>query len=355
MKTITDAAKIVGLSRRMIQEYEKAGVAIKPTEKNKYGYLIYDDRTIGRLWQIRFYKELGYDKNAIKAVFDNPSYDHSAALTAQIELLEKKKQEIDNLINVAKLMKDVGLTPQSLQPRNDMIGTLTFNDSFGLLSAISRQIDTSTGDIENPPITDEQFDALMEAFERGVSIYKEGFPVDGAEMQEAIRTFHNLATPVLSQSVFGLWTMTFLIAPGSEGGNALEEEYQLPGLAGYLQDAVVKYCENNFEAGVDKLLFDTLDEMVALGIAKHSPSSDEVQTLAAKVHDFYKTAFSETMLSPAELMKSFIETFRDPSAEPVFDKVLQARGASRYIAKALSHYYNNHLEELQTITKTMED
>lgn len=105
----------------------------------------------------------------------------------------------------------------------------------------------------------------------------------------------------------------------------------------------------------EELVSMSVDEMVALGIAKHSPSSDEVQTLAAKVHDFYKTAFSETMLSPAELMKSFIETFRDPSAEPVFDKVLQARGASRYIAKALSHYYNNHLEELQTITKTMED
>ena len=82
MKTITDAAKIVGLSRRVIQEYEKDGIAIKPKQKNKYGYLIYDDVTIDRLWQIRFYRELGYDKRAIKAVFDNPDYDHTAALEA---------------------------------------------------------------------------------------------------------------------------------------------------------------------------------------------------------------------------------------------------------------------------------
>ena len=41
MKTVTKAADIVGLTVRMIQEYEKYGVAIKPTERNKYGYLMY--------------------------------------------------------------------------------------------------------------------------------------------------------------------------------------------------------------------------------------------------------------------------------------------------------------------------
>ena len=103
MRTITDAAKIVGLSRRVIQEYEKDGVAIKPSQKNKYGYLIYDDTTIDRLWQIRFYRELGYDKRAIKAVFDDPDYDYTAALEAQVKLLEKKKLEIENLIGVANV------------------------------------------------------------------------------------------------------------------------------------------------------------------------------------------------------------------------------------------------------------
>lgn len=72
MKTVTKAADIVGLTVRMIQEYEKYGVAIKPTERNKYGYLMYDDDAIDRLWQIRFYRELGYDKKAIKTVFDDP-------------------------------------------------------------------------------------------------------------------------------------------------------------------------------------------------------------------------------------------------------------------------------------------
>ena len=107
MKTVTKAADIVGLTVRMIQEYEKYGVAIKPTKRNKYGYLMYDDDTIDRLWQIRFYRELGYDKKAIKAVFDDPCYDFSATLEVQVKQLEQKKSSPTNamLHRLAKSMK----------------------------------------------------------------------------------------------------------------------------------------------------------------------------------------------------------------------------------------------------------
>ena len=93
MKTVTKAADIVGLTVRMIQEYEKYGVAIKPTERNKYGYLMYDDDAIDRLWQIRFYRELGYDKKAIKAVFDDPcngvQREHNKKLNNGLPILHK--------------------------------------------------------------------------------------------------------------------------------------------------------------------------------------------------------------------------------------------------------------------------
>ena len=91
MTTITEAAKIVGLTRRVIQEYESAGVAIKPTKRNKYGYLMYDDICMNRLWQIRFYREMGYDKAKIKTIFENPRYDSAAVIDAQIAMLEEKK------------------------------------------------------------------------------------------------------------------------------------------------------------------------------------------------------------------------------------------------------------------------
>lgn len=161
MKTVTKAADIVGLTVRMIQEYEKYGVAIKPTERNKYGYLMYDDDAIDRLWQIRFYRELGYDKKAIKAVFDDPCYDFSTTLETQVKQLEQKRQEIDNLINIANLMKETGLTPKALHSQAAMMGA-TFNDTFGVLGAVTRQFandETKPGDC---PITDEEFEHKLQ-------------------------------------------------------------------------------------------------------------------------------------------------------------------------------------------------
>ena len=40
MKTLNEVIDIVGLKRRAIQEYEKAGLAKKPTHSNKYGHLL---------------------------------------------------------------------------------------------------------------------------------------------------------------------------------------------------------------------------------------------------------------------------------------------------------------------------
>lgn len=49
MKTLREVADIVGLSRRMIQEYEKTGLATTPTTTNKYGHLLYNEEEIAFL------------------------------------------------------------------------------------------------------------------------------------------------------------------------------------------------------------------------------------------------------------------------------------------------------------------
>ena len=107
MKTLHEVTQIVGMTRRVIQEYEKAGLATAPTATNKYGHLLYADKEIDRLWQIRFYRELGYGKNEMKAVFNNPHYNRKEALSFQIAQLEKKKKHLESLIETANLLKEM--------------------------------------------------------------------------------------------------------------------------------------------------------------------------------------------------------------------------------------------------------
>lgn len=115
LKSLQEVSKMVGMSRRVIQEYEKAGTAIKPQNKSDHGYLRYNEEEIERLWQIRFYRELGYNKREIKAIFDNPEFDKRKALETQIELLVKKKEELDFLIDKAKGLKDIGISPIAIR------------------------------------------------------------------------------------------------------------------------------------------------------------------------------------------------------------------------------------------------
>lgn len=347
MTTITEAAKIVGLTRRVIQEYESAGVAIKPTKRNKYGYLMYDDICMNRLWQIRFYRELGYDKAKIKTIFESPSYDNGAAIDAQIAMLEEKKQEIENLISVAKFMKETGITPQSMQPRSLVPGA-TFNDTFGFLGALARQIKSAenSGAFDGMEITDEQAKLVIEAFESGLSLYREGLSHTDPAVQEAVKAFHSAAKPILSEAVSGLLLVGYLIAPGSEVASAVEEEYQLPGVAEFLQLAIVKYCEDNIDSGPDKIINDLLGEIISMGKEKFKSNSPEVQAVVHRLFEFYKTGIGLRYVSPLDMMRSNVSYYSDPGMMPVIDKLFQGRGASKYLAAAIKYYCDGHDEKL---------
>ncbi|MBR3752408.1 MAG: MerR family transcriptional regulator [Ruminiclostridium sp.] len=340
MKTVTKVADIVGLTVRMIQEYEKYGVAIKPTERNKYGYLMYDDAAIDRLWQIRFYKELGYKKKEIKAIFDDPCYDFSAALEAQIKQLEQKKKKIDNLINVANLMRETGITPKALHSQATLLG-VTFNDTFGVLGALTRQFSNDETELEDSPITDKDFERIFESFENVLTLYKNGLAYDADSVQTAVQTFHKLASPLLSNTVTGLMMASVLIAPGSKGAEEIEAEYKLPGAAKFIQQAVNKYVEDNIDKGPDKIFNDAFDEIVTFGKQKYKPWSDEVQTVVDRIYNFYATAYNPSFISPKELMEQSVQIYADPGYYGLFDKASRGKGAGKYVSAAFKYYCKN--------------
>lgn len=126
-KTLKEVELEVGLTRRQIQEYELYGTekdkdktenkkrksyhkpfCFKPTLEN--GKLMYDEKAIERLWQIRFYRELGFSKNDISNIFNDETYDKITSLNSQIEMLEQKKEEIEVLILNAKQYLKIGST-----------------------------------------------------------------------------------------------------------------------------------------------------------------------------------------------------------------------------------------------------
>ena len=74
MKTVKDVSKITGVSIRTLRYYDEIGL-LKPTELTEAGYRLYDNKTLEKLQEIMFFRELEIPLIDIKKIMDNPNYD----------------------------------------------------------------------------------------------------------------------------------------------------------------------------------------------------------------------------------------------------------------------------------------
>ncbi len=71
-KTLHEVCVELGITRRTIQRYEKAGL-VSASDRNKYGHLLYDEVAQKRIAKIRFFQELGFWVKEIKGLIDAPN------------------------------------------------------------------------------------------------------------------------------------------------------------------------------------------------------------------------------------------------------------------------------------------
>ncbi|MCQ2522028.1 MAG: MerR family transcriptional regulator [Lachnospiraceae bacterium] len=62
----------LNITRRSIQCYEKAGL-LHPTDRNKYGHLLYEENLMERVKRIRFLNEVGFRLKDIETFIDRPN------------------------------------------------------------------------------------------------------------------------------------------------------------------------------------------------------------------------------------------------------------------------------------------
>ncbi len=108
MKTVTQIASLTGCSVRTLHHYDAIGL-LKPTKVTEAGYRLYDDAALETLYLILVFRELGFPLKDIQGILDAPDYDRNRVLQKQIELLEAKKNHLQNLIHFASGLKLIGV------------------------------------------------------------------------------------------------------------------------------------------------------------------------------------------------------------------------------------------------------
>lgn len=104
MKTISQVAKLTGVSVRTLQYYDEIGL-LPHSELTEAGYRLYDDGALQTLQQILFFKELGFQLKEISEILKKSDYDRILIFKKQKELFLLKRNRIDRLIQLLERLE----------------------------------------------------------------------------------------------------------------------------------------------------------------------------------------------------------------------------------------------------------
>lgn len=183
MKRLSEVCKIVGVTRRTLQEYDKVGL-LKPTSTTEGGYWLYDDAAIQKLILIQIFVEVGYERKTIKALLESPTLDMLEEFDCLIDSLEKKRKRIDGMINTIKNLKLTAKLPEStLRAMGNMDVTRIYKDK----SFASYLEDSIVNAAEYTEVDSAEAELYMPFWYNLVAIgCLMGMPEDSAQVQAAV-------------------------------------------------------------------------------------------------------------------------------------------------------------------------
>ena len=99
MRTVKEVSKLTGISIRTLRYYDEIGL-LKPTKISDNKYRLYDDKTLEKLQEIMFFKEMDIPLETIKKLLENPELDRKEILLFQKALLERKRNRLNGIIEL---------------------------------------------------------------------------------------------------------------------------------------------------------------------------------------------------------------------------------------------------------------
>ena len=91
---LREICELTGVTRRAVQGYEKEGL-VKPSSKNKQGYLLYDQEAVVRIKEIKLFQERGFSLKEIKSFETLSREDYKFKLTQQVSELDKLQSQLE--------------------------------------------------------------------------------------------------------------------------------------------------------------------------------------------------------------------------------------------------------------------
>lgn len=95
---IREFAALTGVSVRTLHYYDEIGLLHPAETDGGTGYRYYDERSLQRMQEILFYRELDFPLRRIQQILESPGYDRDGAVREQRRLLLLKKERLERII-----------------------------------------------------------------------------------------------------------------------------------------------------------------------------------------------------------------------------------------------------------------
>ncbi len=107
MKKVDAVSKLSGVSKRTLQYYDVEGIL--PAKRSEENYRMYDDAAMERLWEILWYKEMGFELNEIKIILAASKKESEKLFEQKIKIIGEQIQELENQKKMIRYIEKHGM------------------------------------------------------------------------------------------------------------------------------------------------------------------------------------------------------------------------------------------------------
>ena len=108
MMTLREVCNSLGVSRRVVQGYEKVGLVVS-SGKNKYGNLLYDEVAVEKIHCIKQYQDFGFKVKEIAELMKATDDVYVEMMSKRLEIM---KVQLNSLVTNIELAEKILIEKQ---------------------------------------------------------------------------------------------------------------------------------------------------------------------------------------------------------------------------------------------------
>ena len=233
---IKEFAELTGVSVRTLHYYDEIGL-LKPSEVDaQNGYRFYDEKSLERMQEILFYRELDFSLKTIAQILSSPDYDKQQALTRQRKLLLAKKERLERLINALDgLEKGEGFMKNNEYEKLKNEYAEEVRQRWGSTDAYKESQQRNTDFNKAAVLLDEVFEEFAELNRSGISPDNEAAKIQVEKLQRCItENFYTCTNEILAR-------LGQMYVADIRFKNNIDKHGE--GMAEFVSQCIKSYCE----------------------------------------------------------------------------------------------------------------